>query len=127
MCTFTDCIREMHNTQIDNAKYIDVVMQMYNSIEYSNNYSKTSGNLWQYYRDDKPALNAVGTDIDFPAGKNNSILFEFKIKLARKTGKDGTNIAKIIVSLKYLSNFCTNFEVPLINSKTWLILKLILF
>ena len=33
MCTFTDCLEDMHNTQVDNAKYIDVVMQMYNSIE----------------------------------------------------------------------------------------------
>ena len=49
---FTDCINEINNTQIDNAKYIDVVMSMYNLIEYSDNYSKTSGNLLQYYRDD---------------------------------------------------------------------------
>ena len=40
---FTDCVSEMNNTQIDNAKHIDVVMQMYNFIEYCNNHSKTSG------------------------------------------------------------------------------------
>ena len=45
---FTDCISEINNTQIDNAKYIDVVMPMYNLIEYSDNYSKTSGSLWKY-------------------------------------------------------------------------------
>ena len=49
---FTECISDINNTQIDNAKYIDVVMPMYNVIEYSNNYLKTSGSLWQYYRDD---------------------------------------------------------------------------
>ena len=49
---FTNCISEINNTQIDNAKYIDVEMLMYNLIEYSNNYSKTSGSLWQYYRDE---------------------------------------------------------------------------
>ena len=43
---FTDCIREINNAQIDNAKYIDVVMSVYNLIEHSNNYSKTSGSLW---------------------------------------------------------------------------------
>ena len=48
----TDCISNLNNTQIDNAKYIDVVMTMYNLIEYSDNYSKTSGNLWQYYTDE---------------------------------------------------------------------------
>ena len=37
----------INNTQIDNAKYIDVVMPMYNTKEYSGNYSKTSGSLWQ--------------------------------------------------------------------------------
>ena len=42
---FTDCISNINNTQIDNAKDIDVVIPMYNSIEHSNNYSKTSGGL----------------------------------------------------------------------------------
>ena len=48
---FTECIININNTQIDNAKDIDIVMPMYNLIEYSDNYSKTSGSLWQYYRD----------------------------------------------------------------------------
>ena len=43
---------EINDTQIDNAKDIDVVITMYNLIEYSNNYSKTSRSLWQYYRDE---------------------------------------------------------------------------
>ena len=42
---FTDCISKINNTQVDNAKDIDIVMPMYNLIEYSNNYSKTSGSL----------------------------------------------------------------------------------
>ena len=45
---FTDCISKINNTQVDNAKDIDIVMPMYNVIEYSVNYSKTSGSLWQY-------------------------------------------------------------------------------
>ena len=48
---FTDCISKINNTQVDNAKYFDVVMPMYNFIEYSDSYSKTSGSLWWYYRD----------------------------------------------------------------------------
>ena len=51
---FTDCISEIDNKQVDNAKNIEVVMPMYNFIAYSDDYSKTSGNLWQYYRN-KPA------------------------------------------------------------------------
>ena len=42
-----DCISEITNTQIDNAKEIDVVILMYNLVKYSDNYSKTSGSLWQ--------------------------------------------------------------------------------
>ena len=49
---FADCISEINNTQIDNTKYIDVVMPVYNLMEYSDNYSKTSGSLRQYYIDD---------------------------------------------------------------------------
>ena len=48
---FTSCISEVNNEQIDDAEYIDIVMPMYNLIEYSNNYSKTSGSLWQYCKD----------------------------------------------------------------------------
>ena len=43
---FTDCTREINNTHIDNTKDIDLVMLMYNLIEYTNNYSETSGSLW---------------------------------------------------------------------------------
>ena len=45
---FTNCISKINNTQIDNAEYIDIVMPMYNLIEYSDDYLKTSGSLWQY-------------------------------------------------------------------------------
>ena len=44
---FADCISEITNTQIDNAKEIDVIILMYNLVKYSDNYSKTSGSLWQ--------------------------------------------------------------------------------
>ena len=49
---FTKCISRINNTDIDNAHGIDIVMPMYNLIEYSDNYSKTSGSLWQYCKDD---------------------------------------------------------------------------
>ena len=48
---FTNCISKINNNQIDNAEYIDIVMPMYNLIEYSDNYSKTSESLWQYCKD----------------------------------------------------------------------------
>ena len=49
---FTKCISTINGTDIDNARDTDIVMPMYNLIEYSDNYSKTSESLWQYYKDD---------------------------------------------------------------------------
>ena len=49
---FTNCKGEINNTEVDNAKDIDMVMAIYNLIEYCDNYSKTSGSLWQYYKDE---------------------------------------------------------------------------
>ena len=57
---FTDCISKINNTQVDNAKDIDIVMPMYNVIEYSVNYSKTSGSLWQYCKNIPGGTDNVG-------------------------------------------------------------------
>ena len=85
---FTDYISEINNRQTDNAKY-DVVIKMYNLIEYSNNYLITSGSLWQYYRDD-PDNNIT-----------ESGSFKYKIKITGKTPADGnTKDVKIAVPLK---------------------------
>ena len=56
---FTNCISKISNSQIDNAEYIDKVMPMYNLIEYSDNYSKKSGSLWQYCKN-IPAIHDTG-------------------------------------------------------------------
>ena len=61
---FTYCINKINNTQVDNAKDIDIAMPMYNLIEYSYNYSQTSGSLWQYCND-IPAINDNGDIVDF--------------------------------------------------------------
>ena len=75
--TFTDCIIEINNAQVYEAQKIDLIMSMYNLIEYSDAYLKTSGSLWQYYRDE-PAINNNGDIIDFPENNNNSNSFKFK-------------------------------------------------
>ena len=62
---FTDCISEINNTEVDHAKDIHVVIPIYNLIEYSDNYSKACGCLWQYYRDETN-INNNGIIIDFP-------------------------------------------------------------
>ena len=117
---FTNCISEINNTQIDNAKDINIVMPMYNLIEYSDNYAKTTGSLWQYCKD-IPARNANG-DIAIFAENNTTDSFKFKAKITGQTGNDGTKDAEIMVSLKYLSNFSRTLEMPLISCEVNLIL-----
>ena len=117
---FTNCISEINNTQIDNAKDIDIVMPMYNLIEYSDNYAKKAGSLWQYCK-------------DIPARDNNNLIegftaanltdsFNFKAKITGRTGNGRIKDVEIIVPPKYLSNFCRTLEMPLINCEVNLIL-----
>ena len=87
-------------------------MPMYNRIEFSNIYSKTSGSFWQYYRDG-PALNNHHVIIDFPADNNNSVSFKYKVKITGKTENDGEKNVEITVSLKYLCNIWRTLEMPL--------------
>ena len=116
---FTNCISEINNTQIDNAKDINIVMPMYNLIEYSDNYARTTGSLWQYCKD-IPARNN-GAIVIF-AENNLTDLFNFKVKITGQTGDDGTKDVEIMVPLKYLSNFWRTLEMPLINCEVNLIL-----
>ena len=91
---------------------------MYNLIEYSDNYSDTSGSLWNFKRD-KIINNADVTNDD------NAPSFKYKANNIGKTKNDGTkNGVKIAVPIKYLSNFWRSLEIPLINgrvefSMTW--------
>ena len=82
-------------------------MPLYNLIEYSNNYSKTSGSLWQYCKD-VPAVNNNDDIADFNGG-NATDLFNFKTKIADQTRSSGRiDNVEIMVPLKYLSNFWSN-------------------
>ena len=93
---FINCKTEVNNTEIDNAKDVDIVMPMYNLIE--------SGSLWQYYKDE-PNDNVADSES-----------FKSKIKITGNTPA-GANTKDIetIVLLKYLSNFWRNLEMPLIS------------
>ena len=116
---FSGCKTEVNEVFIDEANYIYIAMPMYNLIEYSDNYSDTSGNLWQFKRDEVPANNA---DLTI----NNSQSFKYKAALLGKTADAVNNTnssvkeAKIVVPLKYLSNFWRSLEMPLINCKVYL-------
>ena len=117
---FTVCISEINNTQVDNAKHIDIVMPMYNLIEYSGNYSKTSGSLWQYCKD-IPGLNNDNAIVDF-TNANLTDSFNSKAKVTGQTDDNGTKDVEIMVPMKYLSNFWRTLEMPLINCEVNLIL-----
>ena len=109
---FTNCISEINNTQIDNCKDIDIVIPLCNLLEYSDSYAKTSGCLWQYYRDE-PNGNLADSES-----------FKSKIKITGKTSNNGSEKDnEIMVPLKYLSNFWRTLEMPLINCEVNLVLK----
>ena len=74
---FTDCMSEINNAQVDNAKDIDVVMLMYNLKGYCDNYFKTSGSLWQYCRDEPALCNNNGNIVEF---SDNNAMDSFKLK-----------------------------------------------
>ena len=108
---FTNCISEINTTQIDNAKDIDIVTTMYNLTEHIDNYSKTSGRLWQYYRDE-PNNNLADSES-----------FKSKIKITEKTPAVGNEkYVEIMVQLKCLSNSWRTLEMPLIYCEVDLIL-----
>ena len=86
-CALSTNISEINNTQVENANDFDMVMSMYNLIEYSDNYSKTSGSLWQYFKD-IPAVNDSGNIVEFN-GANATDSFNFKVKLTVQTGNNG--------------------------------------
>ena len=118
---FTAFISEISNTQVDNAKDIDIVMPMYNLIEYSNNYSKTYGSLWQYFKDN--AVNDNGNIVELN-GNNSIDSFNSKAKITDQTGNNGRiDDVEIILPFKYLSIFWRTLEMPLINCEIYRILS----
>ena len=84
---FTNCKSKINNTEIDDANYIDRAMSMYNLIEYSDNYYKSSGILWQYCNK-IPAVNNNGGIVDFN-GANATDSFKFKTKITGRTDDNG--------------------------------------
>ena len=113
---FSTCKTEINDVFIDEANHIYIVLPLQNLIEYNNNYSDTSGNLWQFKRDEVPGINA---DLAI----DNSESFKYKAALVGKTANavNNTNSSvkntKIVALLKYLSNFWSSLEMPLINYK----------
>ena len=101
---------------VDETDFINITMPMYNLIEYSDNYSDTSGSLWQFKR------NEITNNAD--VSNDNAPSFKYKANLIGNTEANGTkNGVKIAAPLKYLSNFWRSLEMPLINCKVELSLN----
>ena len=140
---FTSCISKINGVLIENAKDLGIVIPMYNLLGYSKNYSKTSGSLWNYYRDEL----TDETNEDNGSNKNviNSKFFKYKTSITgttykvprRITGADGnpvnnpnydrnkrgTKEFEIPVPLKRLGNFWNSLNIPLVNCEVPLTLS----
>ena len=113
---FTKCNLEINDEHVDTAENLDIVMPMYNLIEYSDNYQDSSATLYQHKRDEPPEGDPIPN-----LAVDNSSSFKYKVELLGDPVV-ANNIArrnlKVVVPLKYLSNFFRSFEMPLINCKT---------
>ena len=113
---FTNCNLEINNEHVDTAENLYITTPMYNLIEYSDNYQDSPATLYRYKQDEPPEANNAVDDLTV----NNSSSFKYKVSLLGNPVLDG-NIAKrsvkVVVPLKYLSNFFRSLEMPLINCK----------
>ena len=109
---FINCTSKINGIKIDNVEDLDVVMPMYSLLEYSKNYRKTTGSLWDYYRHEPS--NPLSSD---------SESFKYKTNIVGKTPEDNDSLtnAKVVIPLKHLSNFWKSLNIPLINCEVELI------
>ena len=112
-----DCRTKISDTFVDYADFINIAIPMYNLIEYSDNYSDTSGSLSDFKKDEIVNNADLTNDDNDPSCK-------YKASLITNNETDGTKIGvKIAVTLKYLSNFWRSLEMSLINCKAELSLR----
>ena len=121
---FINCISKIHGVQIDSVEDLDIVMPMYKLLEYSENYRKTTGSLWNYYRDEPSNPLSSGSKsfkykTSFTSITGNTYNFDDGEAGYDKVGKNET---EVVVPLKHLSNFWRSLNMPLINCEIRLIL-----
>ena len=121
---FISCISKINGELIENAEDLDIVMPMYNLLEYSKNYRKTTGPLFNYYRDESNSCaEGDGADaINYSIKDSDS--FNYKSSITGElVGNDTEKDVEIAIPLKYLSNFWRNLDMPLINCEVSLTLS----
>ena len=102
---FINCISKINGIKIDNAEDLDVVMPLHNLLEYSKNYRKTTGSLWNYYRNEPNS--SVGAN-NITHSILNTKSFDYKANFMENgvTNNNLTkNYVKVVVPLKNLSSF----------------------
>ena len=118
---FISCISKINNTFVDNAEDRDIVMPMYNLLEYNDNYSVTSRSLWNYYRDyvndDANENNNAGNYRINNEKTTASRPFQCKTKIGSTPADNDILEAKVVLPLKYLRIFWRFLDFPLINYK----------
>ena len=116
---FTRYATHINDEHVETAGNLNIIMPMYNLIEYSDNYNDSSGSLYKRDKRDESQMNGINSlNVVF----DNSTSFKYKASLLEKTTDADRNDrssknAKIVVPLKYLSNFFRSLELPLINCK----------
>ena len=104
---FISCVLKVNGVFIDRGDDLDVVMSMYNLLEYSKNYRKTTGSLWNYYRDEpNSGFNNNNRDrINHSIKVSESFNYKTSITRQLENNEEENKYIKIVVPLKYLSNF----------------------
>ena len=106
---FCTCDVTINDEHFEKAEDFDILMPTYNLLEYSDNYQNSTGSLYQFKRDEPPDDNA-------DVGNATSSLV-YKSKLIKGTDNSNVNNVKLVIPLKYVSNFFRSLEMPLVNCK----------
>ena len=123
--TFILCVSKINGEFVENAEDLGIVMPMYNLLEYSKNYEKTSGSLFNYYRDEQSEAEIANDNGAINISIRNSKSFDYKTEITGSldAGEDEKEYVTIAIPLKYLGNFWRSLDVPLINCEITLILS----
>ena len=120
---FINCIPKINGVKIDNADYLRVVMLMYNLLECSKNYRKTTGSIWNYYRDEPSnPLSSNSESFKYKTSITGNIYNIGAGEEGYDVNKVGKNETEVVIPLKLLSNFWRTLILPLINCEVELIL-----
>ena len=115
--SFISCISKVNGELVENAEDLDIRIPMYDLLEYSKNYEKTSGSLFNYYRDEPSEITVGAGNSAINISIRNSKSFDYKTEIIRSldAGEDEKDDVEIAIPLKCLGNIWRSLDIPLIN------------